>query len=152
MRRAFLGLLVASGLAVTGCAKSPPPLTEVSGVVLLDGRPLPKARVEFGPQLKEFGAQFNSTALTDDQGRFVMKTAKDESGAVVATHKVLVTEDTPDDLRDQGAQARLAQYHASLKNQNRPIPEVYGNVLQTPIEVEVKKDQKEYSISLTRRR
>src|SRR5206468_6769755 len=80
-------------LALSGCAKGPPPVTEVSGVVLLEGQPLPQAKVEFIPELSNFGAEMNSTAITDDQGRFTLTCAyKQQSGAVVGKHHVLVSE------------------------------------------------------------
>src|SRR2546428_662788 len=56
MARAIRGLVL-SGYAVllaAGCAKSPPPVVDVSGVLLLDGQPLPNAKVEFIPQIKGF--------------------------------------------------------------------------------------------------
>src|SRR5438876_709313 len=87
------GLVAAIVLAVSGCAKGPPPVTEVSGVVLLDGKPLPQARVEFVPDLSSFGAEMNSSAITDDDGRFTLElTYKSQPGAVVGKHHVVVAE------------------------------------------------------------
>src|SRR5437763_9754925 len=91
---AALALLV--GLA--GCAKKPPPVVEVSGVVLLNGQPLPKAEVLFVPQLDGFGAELNSSAVTDDDGRFSLTCLNQQTGAVVGRHKVLVSEYIPDEL------------------------------------------------------
>src|SRR5262245_11504648 len=143
MSRRICGLLAGVALAagLAGCSKSPPPVTEVRGQVLLDGKPLPHAQVVFQPQLKDFGAEQNSTAVTDEEGRFTLKTMADKPGAVVGTHKVLVTEYTPENLRGMSADAQksAAQYQAKLKN--RPIPDDYGNLVQTPLQVEVKKDQ-----------
>jgi hypothetical protein len=140
-------------LAFCGCAKGPPPMTPVSGVVLLDGQPLPQAKVEFCPVLKGFGAEMNSSAVTDDQGRFTLaKSLTNEPGAVVGQHRVLITEmPTPGEFRSQdpATQARYAAYMAKLKN--RPIPANYG-VLATAEIVEVKPDQKEYKIELKRSR
>jgi hypothetical protein len=141
-------LVLLAGLA--GCAKKPPAVVEVTGVVLLGGQPLPKANVQFVPQLEEFGAEFNSSAVTDEQGRFTLTLMNQQPGAAVGRHKVLVTEHTPDEFRGEGARAQegMARFRAGLKN--RPIPEVYGNVLMSPLEVEVKADQKEYTINLSR--
>jgi hypothetical protein len=148
-RLAGLGAVVA--LALSGCAKGPPPMTEVSGVVLLDGQPLPQANVEFCPVLKGFGAEMNSSAVTDDQGRFTLsKSLSREPGAVVGQHRVLITErPTPGEFRNQDpqTQARYAAFMAKLKN--RPIPAAYG-VLATALIVEVKPEQKEYKIELKR--
>src|SRR5689334_22974691 len=86
-------LSVLTLLFLFGCKKGPPPLVEVQGVVLLNGQPLPQAQVEFVPDLEDFGAQLNSTGVTDDQGRFTLTCMlKNEPGAVVGKHRVLVTD------------------------------------------------------------
>ena len=136
---------------VLGCAKSPPGVVEVSGVVLLDGQPLPKAKVEFVPQLKDFGAEYNSVGITDDKGRFTLTCGNQKSGAVVGKHLVLITDNIPGDFRraDGDTQGKLAQYLASLKN--RPIPDGYSSISKTPYPVEVTADKKEYELTLTRK-
>ena len=101
-------------LALAGCGKSPPQFTDVSGVVLLDGQPLPKARVEFVPQLSGFGAEMVSSGITDDQGRFTLARGNGgPPGAAVGTHRVMVSElPTPGEYRspDPATQARFADY------------------------------------------
>jgi hypothetical protein len=146
-----LALMFALGSTGCGKKKQPPAIVEVQGVVLLNGAPLPFADVTFMPQLEHFGAEYNSTAVTDAEGRFVLKCAKDgKNGAAVGKHKVLILEHTPDEHRGMGREAQegLAKYHAGLKN--RPIPEAYGQLLNTPLEIEVKADQKEYTLQLSR--
>jgi hypothetical protein len=151
----FAGLcgvfLVAGALA--GCKPVPPPVVEAEGTVTLDGAPLPFAYVQFVPDLKHFGAELNSGGLTDEQGHFVLTcVTRSQPGAVVAKHHVLVTESTPADMRgmDEKSQERLAAYQAKLKN--RPIPGVYATLSKTPLEIEVKSDQKTYDLKLTRQR
>jgi hypothetical protein len=136
---------------VIGCAKSPPAVVEVSGVVLLDGQPLPKAKVEFVPQLKDFGAQYNSVGVTDEKGRFTLQCGIQKPGAVVGHHLVLVSNNIPSEYRraDGDTQGKLAQYLASLKN--RPIPEEYGSISMKPYPVEVTADKTEYELKLTRK-
>jgi hypothetical protein len=150
-RRAGLGVVIV--IALSGCAKGPPPVTEVSGVVLLEGKPLPQARVEFIPDLSGFGAEMNSSATTDDEGRFSLSmTYKGQPGAVVGKHRVLVAEmPTPGEFRSQDpqTQARYQQFLAKLKN--RPIPEAYATIASTPLTVEVKAEQKSYEIQLKRK-
>jgi hypothetical protein len=145
------GLGLTFALAVCGCARTPPAFTEVSGVVLLDGKPLPLAQVEFVPELSDFGAEMNSTAITDDQGKFTLTCPmQSQTGAVVAKHRVLVRDaPTPQEFRrpDGQTQEKLAQYMERLKN--RPIPLRYGALAKT-ITIEVKPEQKNYEIRLTR--
>ena len=137
-----LGRGLIAGLAVAllpACAPKPPALVPVEGTVYLDGQPLPMARVEFVPELKHFGAEYNSAAVTDEKGHFVLVCALGQQpGAAVATHKVMVSEYTPDDMRGMSgqAQAKLADYQSKLKN--RPIPDDFGNFSKTPLSVDVR--------------
>jgi hypothetical protein len=145
-----LALCVA--LALSGCRKVPPPVTEAEGTVLLDGKPLPQAQVEFVPELRNFGAEMNSTGVTDDQGHFQLTcTYNQQAGAAVGKHHVLVMEaPVPADMRgmDARSQAKLAQYQAKLKN--RPIPDPYGTLGRTPLVVDVKAGEKTYDLQLKR--
>jgi len=132
-----------------GCAgRKPPPFTDAGGVVLIDGKPLPNAEVEFYPEVEGFGGDLNSTATTDEAGRFQLTGVKGQSGAVVAKHRVVVRDPPmPAELRGQN---REAEFTARLKN--RPIPEKYRSAASTPALVEVKAAQKEYTIELSRAR
>jgi hypothetical protein len=152
MPRLSCYLVAAVALVFAGCGKKgPPPVVEARGVVLLDGKPLPNASVQFLPMLKDFGAEFNSTAITDDEGKFTLMCMNNKSGAVTAKHKVVVTEYTPAEGRGESgeAQTRLAQFRAKLKN--RPIPENYTDALHTPLEVEISADKQDYTLELKRR-
>jgi hypothetical protein len=146
----FAGLALAVALSA-GCAPTPPAIVPVEGVVYLDGQPLPMARVEFVPELKHFGAEYSSSAVTDENGHFVLVCALGQQpGAAVATHRVMVTEHTPDDMRGMSgqAQAKLADYQAKLKN--RPIPDDYGNFSKTPLSIDVRAAGT-YDVKLTRK-
>ena len=136
-----------------GCAKVPPPVTEVAGVVLLNDKPLPQAQVEFIPDLQGFGAELNSTATTDDHGRFTLTcNQKGESGAVVAKHWVIITDPAvPEDLRGMDARSQAKQQEFLRKLVNRPIPEQYSTITKTPLKIDVTADQKTYTIKLTRK-
>jgi hypothetical protein len=139
-------------LSVSGCGGKPlPQLTEVQGVVLIDGEPLPRAQIQFVPELTSFGSDFNSRAITDDEGKFRLVCRKTgEPGAVLGVNRVVVSEHTPPELRGSSAEAQLkfAEYVEELKN--RPIPEVYGSVGKTPLKIDVTAAQKEYTIFLAR--
>jgi hypothetical protein len=143
--------LLAAMIASPGCTPKLPPVVPASGTLYLDGKPLPFATIEFVPTLDDFGASSNSTALTDEHGRFTLVCNHlQQPGAVVATHKVIVNEYTPDDMRGPGqkAQQQYAEYSAKLKN--RPIPPQYALISRTPVTVEVKAGQNTYDIYLTR--
>ena len=152
LRRLALVLIVVCS-CLAGCAKNPPPVTDVEGEVFLDGSPLPFASVTFVPDLSNFGAEMNSIGKTDEKGRFTLVCSyKNEPGAVVAKHRVLVTElPTPAEYRrpDGETQERYANYLAKLKN--RPIPPEYGAVGQTPLVLDVTAEQKSYKLELRRK-
>jgi hypothetical protein len=142
-------MLVLAGLA--GCAKRPPVMTEVEGTLLMNNAPLPFAQIEFMPELSGFGAEYNSTAVTDAKGQFKLTRANGEPGAAVAPHRVVVSDPPPPpEARGMSgeSQAKLSQWMARLAN--RPIPEYYSNYSQTTLKVEVKADQKKYELKMTR--
>ncbi len=79
--------LTFSIILFAGCGDAGPQIVEVEGTVMMDGKPLEKVRVEFWPE-KE-GMQ--STALTDDQGKFVMLTPDGVTkGVVIGKHKIVL--------------------------------------------------------------
>lgn len=63
-----------------------PKVVPVSGVVMLQGQPLAGATVLFHSETEEVTA----TGLSDDQGRFTLRTYAAADGAVPGTHKVTV--------------------------------------------------------------
>ncbi|QDT97256.1 transthyretin-like family protein [Gimesia aquarii] len=69
-----------------------PPLEIVSGIVTLDGQPLPRAEVTFVPQdtWKEDKKPAQSVGITDEQGKFSLNYLKDLKGAAVGNHIVRI--------------------------------------------------------------
>src|SRR6478672_9632789 len=122
MRRLLLGALgCAAALVFAGCQKKPPQIVPVSGVVLLNGQPLPKAVVRFTPMIQGFGAEYIAEGVTDEQGHFTA-VCPGKDGAAAAESRVTV-EDAPGPEGSRGmsaeAQAAATRYAESLKN--RPI-------------------------------
>jgi hypothetical protein len=87
---AFLCLL--SGAHLIGCDSAQYGLAPVSGIVTLDGQPVPGAQVSFQPQGS--GTNTNpgpgSTGLCDDSGRYELTTIRKEPGAVPGPHAVRI--------------------------------------------------------------
>ncbi len=146
MRRIhWCAILALAGLA--GCAKTPPAIVAVQGVVHLDGAPVNKAEVRFFPG-EDFGSEYVAKGITDEAGRFTLM-CKGEPGACVGDNHVLVVEaDLPAHLRSERAQAKLAAYLQSLGG--RPLPPRYGNLVDSPLHVNVQEGRKEYVLDLTR--
>src|SRR5262245_49500081 len=91
---ARLGALCLCLSLVGGCGSSAEyELAPVSGVVTLDGKPVPYTQVVFIPQAT--GGSTNpgpgSAAACDDQGHYQLKTVRGEDGAVVGTHSVRIS-------------------------------------------------------------
>ncbi len=150
-RRIVVAVFVALGglLPLGGCTHRLPPIVPVQGTVLINGKPLPKASVTFMPQLDHFGAESNSTAETDEDGKFTLTCAfNSQPGAVVGKHVVLVSEAAlPAELR-RAQDGRIDQYRAKLGN--RPIPAEYSSVTQSPLRIEVKEGQEPLTLELAR--
>ena len=90
VRRAAAGWVIAvAALLAAGCggggAGDQPELGQVSGVVTLDGQPLPNATVEFSPEQGR-----PSIGKTDEEGHYELQYTQDETGAKIGPHKVRI--------------------------------------------------------------
>ncbi len=142
--RLMLAILFACSL--TGCKKEPPPIVAVSGIITLDGKPLPKVEVRFYPEESGLPGDYIAIAVTDDDGKYTLMT-NNQSGACVGVNKVTISEGPP----PEGArsQEKFDLYKATLKN--RPIPEHYGTLASSPLTITVSADKTDYPIALKRR-
>jgi hypothetical protein len=80
-------------MVISGCGDSKDyELAPVSGVVTLDGQPVPQAEVVFQPigTAEKSAPGPGSVARADESGRFELKTIRDEPGAVVGSHSVAI--------------------------------------------------------------
>jgi hypothetical protein len=142
--------LLITAVALAGCAKAPPEIVPVEGVVLLNGQPLPHAEVQFVPMSPGLGAEYVATATTDESGRFTL-TCRGRQGACACENRVTVSDaPAPDDARGMSgeSQTRVSRYYAALKN--RPIPAAYASVARTPLAVAVAAGRAEYRLELKR--
>lgn len=150
-RCSCLLMLVASLLAV-GCSnKEKIVLVPVEGKLMMDGKPVPLAKIDFMPEFKGHGAESNSYAITDDKGQFVLLYGAGEPGCAIATHRVVINEaPVTADMRgqDEASQNRLAAYNNSLKN--RPLPLNYQSYSSTPLKIEITGEKKDLIVELRR--
>lgn len=85
--RILLALCLTPTLLAAGCGDADgPELAEVTGKVMLNGEPLPDARVQFAP---EDGRP--SAGTTDENGVYELMYTSDTSGAVLGMHTVRIT-------------------------------------------------------------
>ena len=155
MQRTFQVTLAAACLILlAGCKPRPPEIVQVEGLVLLDGKPLPGALVEFSPKLDRFGAEMNSYAETDDDGHFQLTCQwQNQPGACVAEHRVAVREPPPPrgDRGTEGESDEQLVQEAARKSKaraNRLIPQQYWALGSTPLVVNVVPGQTTYELRL----
>jgi hypothetical protein len=93
-------LLAGITLVALGCGKPEPPArVPVSGIVTIDGQPVPSAAVTFYPLFEGFGGEVIAEGVTDAGGRYTL-TCPLGDGACLGKHKVTVADaPTPDDAR-----------------------------------------------------
>jgi hypothetical protein len=97
MQIAWKTWLLLSLTLAFGCDAKKYGLAPVSGVVTLDGEPVPGAIVNFQPKSDtEKSPGPGSTGRCDATGRFVLETIRQEPGAVVGTHRVKVYSYSPE--------------------------------------------------------
>ena len=150
----FLALL--GCVLATGCKARLPKVVEAEGQIVLGGKPLPKAYIQFIPDLKDFGAEANSFAVSDDQGRFKLTCMHNQQpGAVIGTHRVTVVNALPEadgnSAEPQGRGPSPAVVERFLRSlPNRPIPARYGKFTTTTLRVEIEAGKTEYKLELTR--
>jgi hypothetical protein len=103
-QRLLVGFIL---VALFGCSGKPYDVAQVSGKVMLDGKPLDKASITFAPMAtkENIAPGPTATGITDAEGRYQMIFDKRTPGAVVGMCRVyitsLVSDDTADD-RDGG--------------------------------------------------
>jgi hypothetical protein len=127
---------IVSFLIVAGCSGQS--TTPVEGVVLLDGKPVVGAMVQFVPQEKGKDA----TGETDKSGQFVMSTFKPRDGVVPGSYKVVISPPTGSAAPVSYATAEEAMAAASkappkADSSAAGFPQKYARADQTPLVQEV---------------
>lgn len=89
-------VVVAAVIAITvGCNNSKFKFAEVAGRILLDGEPVPEAKVVFMPTAANDDGESGpySQGVTDTDGRYELNTmdVDPRAGAVVGPHRVIVS-------------------------------------------------------------
>lgn len=84
-RIALAAFLAGSLAALAGCGDYAPPLTDVTGTLTYDGKPVPGMTISFLPANGR-----PSWGITDEQGRYRLSWDADHPGAEVGTHRVVI--------------------------------------------------------------
>jgi len=140
-RCTFVGILLA--LLAIGCSAKEE-FAEVTGVVLLDGKPMPAALVEFLPDPEQGTHGPVSAATTDDEGRFRLVSHDRRPGATIGKHRVLVQDarSIPQAVTD------FSKVKAPPVQPSR-IPSTYGSAASTPLRKEVKPGPQTINVEVT---
>lgn len=158
--RALTAGLLAAGLVVVGGGCGGGGYTKVTGVVLLDGQPVPDAAVAFVP---ENPSGEGATGYTDEDGRFTMTSTR-SSGVQPGVYKVRIEALAERPAPTQGMAQVMAQKYGgggggdaaaaskdaakALKEQQKEgkeskkrkrvnTPAVYNDIDKTPLRADV---------------
>jgi len=129
-----LCLVVAIALAGCGGGRTTP----VSGVVLLDGKPVAAAAVQFVAQ----GKGRDATGETDKSGQFVMSTYQPQDGVLPGSYKVVISPptgvaDTTQYASAESAMAAATKAPPKKDSAAAAFPQKYTRPDQTPLTQEV---------------
>ena len=146
--RVRLSLLVGMcGLVLAGCGGRPagyPETAPVRGVVMLDGKPLIGASVSFVP-----AAGRSSAGMTDDDGRYELSYTGRIKGAMLGSHRVMLSKRVPDSAYQMSAQEKemlaSGDYFLPLVEM---LPERYHGI-ESELSAEVKPGRNVIDFELT---
>lgn len=133
-RSNFLWLIGSMLLAGCGGSRTSP----VEGTVLLDGKPVAGASVQFIAQ----GKGHDATGQTDPNGQFTMSTYKPRDGVLPGSYKVVIspptgTPDTAQYASAEEAMAAASKAPAKKESAKPAFPQKYTRPDQTPLTQEV---------------
>ncbi len=93
-RFCYLAIAAITLVGSLGCGRSELPLrVKVTGIVTLDGKPLPLGRVQFVPDRSKGNAGPIAVGIIDETGRYQLSTDRrndNHDGAVLGFHRVCV--------------------------------------------------------------
>ncbi len=112
---------------------------QVEGTVKLDGVPLAHVLVQFVPDVDPKVQAPSSSGYTDEKGHFQLTCDNQKPGAVIGKHNVVVLPGRGGG-GGQGEEGRRTAY----------VPAAYTLAATTPLPVEVKADQHNYELKLSR--
>lgn len=143
-------------LLIAGCSGEPE-RGPVTGVVTLDGKPLPGVMVVFVPDPDHGTPGQRSVARTDKDGRYVVHTDKDQEGASVGIHRVSLYDPLAFPAQEGGFPGLPSSKAGNTPKEPKPtppsrVPARYTDVSKTPLQpVTIGREAQTYDIALTSR-
>lgn len=134
----FLSLVAVFLFAFSGCGGGD--FVPVSGTVTSGGKPVPKLRVVLSPSPvgKNHAVGPFSLGVTDDDGRFTLKTRRGDPGAMVGQHTTSyqytdIGEDAMGELRDQLADAKEEGDQEGFEKAKKNIAKMKAKLKGRPV-------------------
>lgn len=121
-------LLVAFTAALSGCGDGRPSRVQVSGQVLIDGKPLTQGNIKFVPE----GARPSAGKL-DENGRFTLTCYDGNDGVIPGTHRVQIS-------ASEILKGNKVKWHA---------PPKYADYLKSGLSYELTEPTEDLTIELT---
>jgi hypothetical protein len=133
-KRIFSAMLVVAGLLlVTGCAPVDAPkltgLVTVSGIVKLDGKPLPNATVTFVPITKGEG-EMSAGGLCDSTGKYILRTGSEKNyGIKPGQYKVIISSFVMPDGTSKQITADVSPMQLKIEGAQQVVPQKYSDIV-----------------------
>lgn len=122
-------------LTFSGCGKSTVPMVEVTGIVMLDGKPLADAKVNFvATPGKEKASVQDSIAVTDQNGAFTLQGVHGDKGAMPGKHKVIISKLVSKDGKPLPVESDPALL---LGKSKELLPKKYSHVMDSELTADV---------------
>jgi hypothetical protein len=132
-------LLCVLGISLTGCGR-PENIGQVSGMVTLNGQPLPGALIQFEP----LAGGSPSGGYTDESGQYSLTYNREVQGAEIGEHRVLIrTKDlgNPDSDPPRPKKAESVPARYNTKSELTAKVEAGKNQIDFPLEGTVAEKQ-----------
>jgi hypothetical protein len=141
--RLALALVGLACLAAAACGSKARFADTVEGKLTKGTAPLAGVRVQFVPQDTSQGQLPLSSATTDEKGFFrLTREDNGKPGAVLGKHKVVLVPGRP------GGGPRSRDEDDKPAPAIAPVPDAYHTLATTPLEIEIKADQKDYPLQV----
>jgi hypothetical protein len=166
-RHASLAVLLLGSLLGAGCGGRT--LGHVEGRVLVDGKPLQNIQVTFVPDIRENTFGPNSSAVTDEEGRYelICEEADRSPGAVIGVHRVTLVDldaiksaplrqPPADENARRAGKAKNLPRTANARSSSNPkerakrrFPAQYTDLARTPLQKQVQSGNQTIDLELT---
>ena len=135
----LLGVLLSLAAVAGGCQRGPTwNLAPVEGTVTKDGRPQVGIEVVFLPDVDTQGLR--SSSITDEAGRYRLRTDGGGDGAAVCTHRVCLydTHHAAHKLIDRGPKEEKKEFNKEMASVPLRVPASYSRPNETPLRAEIR--------------